>query len=113
MNLFCLFSLVPQIIHGPQSINMSLNMSANFSCEIKNGAFAWKINGTLLEQLPPEIHKDMTVLPGTTTTDGGVAKNLTIKAKEGYNMTRVQCLVGVPGQTPAKSEIVMLKIQGM
>ena len=82
-----------------------------FTCETREGATIWRVNGTLLEKLPPEIESDIMV-SGTNTPEGTRVVVLTIPARAEYNGTRVQCLVGIFGGSSNESENATLKIQG-
>ena len=82
-----------------------------FTCETDGGVFGWKINGTLLEGLPPEIRSDV-MISVTNTPEGSTVESLTIPARAEYNGTRVQCLVGIFGGSSDESENVTLEIQG-
>ena len=83
-----------------------------FTCETDGGIPAWKINGTLLNDLPPEIHGDIEVLV-THTAEGTTVEELIIPGIVGYNGTRAQCLVGTLGGSTAESETVTMRIQGI
>ena len=82
-----------------------------FTCETDGGFSGWRINGTQLQDLPPEIRNDV-VISVTNTAEGSTVENLTIPARAEYNGTRVQCLVGIFGGPSDESENVTLKIQG-
>ena len=82
-----------------------------FTCETDGGLSGWKINGTYLPDLPPEIGNDV-IVSVTNTPEGSTVVNLTIPARAEYNGTRVQCLVVTVGGGLAESENVKLNIQG-
>ena len=82
-----------------------------FTCETDGGLSGWRINGTLLQNLPQEIHSDFMV-SSIITANGSTVENLTIPARAEYNGTRVQCLVGIFGGSSDESKSVTLKIQG-
>ena len=90
---------------------MFLNQSAVFTCETDGEISAWKINGTLVNDLPPEIHDDIEVL-ATNTAEGTTVEELIIPGRVGYNGTRAQCLVLTFGGSTAESETVTMRIQG-
>ena len=82
-----------------------------FTCETDDGFSGWRINGTRLQDFPPEIRNDVMVSV-TNTPEGSTVENLTIPAKVEYNETRVQCLVVKVGGSSDESENATLKIQG-
>ena len=82
-----------------------------FTCETDGGLSGWRINGTLPQDLPPEIESDVMV-SGTNTPESTRVEVLTIPARAEYNGTRVQCLVQKFGGGSAESENVTLNIQG-
>ena len=82
-----------------------------FTCETDDGLSAWKINGTVLNDLPPEIRDDIEALV-TNTAEGTTVEELIIPGRVGYNRTRAQCLVGTFGGSTAESETVTMRIQG-
>ena len=82
-----------------------------FTCETDGDFSGWKINGTLLQDLPPEIESDVMV-SGTNTPEGTRVESLTIPARAEYNGTKIQCLVQKFGGGSAESENVTLNIQG-
>ena len=86
-----------------------------FTCETVGGdAATWRVNGTILQSLPPEIHSDVDVSP-TNTDEGTVVEKFTIPARAEYNGTKVQCLVGIFGGSSLsdESENATLTIQGI
>ena len=84
-----------------------------FTCETDDGIPAWKINGTVLNDLPPEIHDDIEVLV-TNTAEGTTVEELIIPDIVGHNGTRAQCLVvDIFGGSTAESETVTMRIQGI
>ena len=72
----------------------------------------WRVNGTILQSLPPEIRNDVVVSP-TNTPEGSVVEELTIPARAEYNGTRVQCVVLRFGGSSDESENATLRIQGI
>ena len=82
-----------------------------FTCETVGGVTTWRVNGTILESLPPEIRNVLVVSP-TTTPEGTIVEELTIPARAEFNGTRVQCLVGIFGGSSDESENATLRIQG-
>ena len=89
-----------------------LNQSAVFTCETDDGIPAWKINETLVNDLPPEIRDDIEVVV-TNTAEGTTMEELIIPGRVGYNGTRAQCLVGIFGGSTAEGETVTMRIQGI
>ena len=87
-----------------------LNQSAVFTC-LTTGPSGWMIDGTLSEDLPLAVHRDLE-FSSTGTDEGKTLSKLIIPATAKYNDTRVQCLVIKFGGTSAKSETVILKVQG-
>ena len=106
------FDFPPEILRAPESTVVFLGKSAVFSCETVGDVTTWRVNGTLLENLPPEIHNEL-VVSGTNTLDGTRVEELTIPARAEYNGTGVQCLVGIFGGSTDESENATLKIQGI
>ena len=82
-----------------------------FTCETVGGVTTWRVNGIILESLPPEIRNVLVVSP-TSTSEGTIVEELTIPARAEYNGTRVQCLVGIFGGSSDESENATLRIQG-
>ena len=83
-----------------------------FTCETDGGGLTgWRVNGIILQSLPPEIRSDL-LSSGTNTDEGTVVEELTIPARAEYNGTRVQCLVGIFGGSSDESENATLRIQG-
>ncbi|CAI8019347.1 hypothetical protein GBAR_LOCUS11635 [Geodia barretti] len=104
-------SFAQEILQGPNSTTVFLNQSAVFTCETDRGLAGWRLNGTILEDLSPEIHDDLEVST-LNTAQGSRVENLTIRARAEYNGTRVQCLVIVFGSPSVNSRSANLKIQG-
>ena len=102
--------MFPEILCAPENTTVFLDQSAEFICETDGGLSGWRINRTLLQDLPPELRSDMCV-SGTNTAEGSRVKVLTIPARAEYNGTRVQCLVVTFGGS-SESENATLKIQG-
>ena len=102
--------MFPEILRAPENATVFLDQSAEFTCETDGGLSGWRMNGTLLEDLPPEIHSDLSVSV-TNTAEGSRVEVLTIPARAEYNGTRVQCLVLGFGSF-VESENATLKIQG-
>ena len=83
-----------------------------FTCVTVGGDVAtWRVNGILLQSLPPEIRSDV-VVSETNTDEGTRVEELTIPARAEYNGTRFQCLVGIFGGSSDESENATLRIQG-
>ena len=100
-----------EILQAPEDTTVFLDQSAEFTCETDGGISTWRINGTLLQDLPPEIHSDLDALV-TNTAEGTRVERLTIPARAEYNGTRVQCLVLGFGGGSAASGNATLKVQG-
>ena len=83
-----------------------------FTCETDGGVPGWRINGTLLQRLPPEIQSDLDVSVTNNTAGGSIVDVLTIPARAEYKGTRVQCFVLEFAGGSAESENVTLNIQG-
>ena len=100
----------PEILQSPENQTVFLDQSAVFTCETDGGFSGWRINGTLLQTLPPEIERDIKVSV-STTAEGSRVETLTIPARAEFNGTKIQCLVlGFGGF--AESENVTLRVQG-
>ena len=82
-----------------------------FECETDNGFPGWKVNGTLLQDLSPEVRRDFVILE-TNTDIGSTVEQLMIPGRAEYNGTKIQCL-SVGFGISAESEIVSLEIQGI
>ena len=102
----------PEVLQSPENQIVFLNQSAEFTCETDGGLSGWRINGTVLQELPPEIENDIEV-SYSTTAEGSTVENLTIPARAEYNGTNIQCLVLKIGGHSAESENVTLTVQGM
>ena len=101
-----------EILRAPNTQTVYSQESAVFTCETDGGLSGWRVNGTLLQNLQPEIHDDLK-LSMVNTANGSTVENLTIPAKNIYNGTAVQCLVLAFGSPSINSEHAILKIQGM
>jgi hypothetical protein len=99
------------ILRAPNDMTVFLNESAVFTCETDGGLSGWSLNGTILEYLSPEIHRDLKVSK-LNTAQGSRVENLTIPARAEYNGTRFQCLVVALSHPTLHSESALLKIQG-
>ena len=83
-----------------------------FTCETDDGdVTGWRVNGTRLQSLPPEIHNDLHV-SGSNTDEGTRVETLTIPARAEYNGTGVQCVVVGYGSS-VQSGNATLQIQGI
>ena len=100
-----------EVLRPPEKKIVFLNKAAVFTCETNHGSPTWKINGTILEELPPEIHSDLKILKNLTSSRTTV-ENLTIPARAKYNGTVVQCVIFSAQGIAAQSDNVSLKIQG-
>ena len=101
----------PEILRSPENQTAFLDQSAEFTCETDGGLPGWRINGTVLQDLPPEIHNDLDV--SSTTPEDTTVVVLTIPARAKYNGTKIQCFVLGFGGDSEESENVKLEIQGI
>ena len=100
-----------EIVQSPKSRVVFLGQPALFRCETDGDLSTWKINGIILDELPPDIYNDLGI-SGRNTEAGTRLKNLTIPGTVKYNETRVQCVSEVLDSLPAESQNVTLLIQG-
>ena len=111
--IYSCISSFPDVLHDPENTTAFLDQSAVFKCETTGGITSWIINGTLIELLPPEIHRDLSET-GINTPIGTRLENLTIPARAEYNATRVQCVVFTAnGLSVVESENATFYIQGI
>ena len=104
-------TLLPEILVAPESRNVFLGQSAEFTCETVGGTLSWVVNGTQREIHPPDIRRDL--VNSETVDDGGsTLGTLNIPARAEYNGTRVQCAVFTFGGSD-QSENVTMTIQGI
>ena len=102
------------IITPPRDITVFLNQGpAVFSCEINGGLPGWRVNGTIYDNLSPEIRTDL--MTDNNLSDNGytlltLAIPASLRAK--YNETTVQCVTFNIELEQTESEIVSFKIQG-
>ena len=82
-----------------------------FTCETDGDVTTWRVNGIILQSLPPEIRSDL-LISETNTPEGTIVEELTIPARAEYNGTRFQCLVVIIGGSSDLSENATLTIQG-
>ena len=101
---------LPEVLQAPGNQTVFLNQSAVFMCETDGGSTGWRVNGTLLEELPLAIEMDLKVFDANTA-EGTRLENLTILARAEYNGTRVSCSVQDRGLF-MESANVTLRIQG-
>ena len=101
-----------EILQSPKDHTVFQEQVAGFTCETDGGLSGWRINGTVLQELPPEIHDDLDVSV-STTAEGSRVEILTIPARAEYNGTKIQCLVLKIGGHSAESENVTLTVQGI
>ena len=80
-------------------------------CETDGGFPGWKVNGSILEDLSPELRSKLQVT-GYNTAEGSRVENLTIPAQVDYNGTNIQCLVIKLDGTTAQSKNYSMRIQG-
>lgn len=98
-----------EIIRPPQDTAVFLDQPAMFICETIGGDFTgWRVNGSSISDLLPEIVDDLKTGPG-----GVHNYELNITARVVYNGTTVQCVTGKIEGVPVESENVTLKIQGI
>ena len=70
----------------------------------------WRVNGTQLEPLLPEIRSDLVI--SEVSSEGTTVEILTIPARAQYNGTRVQCVSVIFGVSFVESDNATLTIQG-
>ena len=99
------------ILDPPSNLKVFIDQSAVFTCETDGGLPGWRVNGTLLQDLPPEIRSDLVVLE-TNTDEGSTLEQITIPARAEYNTTKVQCLA-VTFSGLEESENATVIIQGV
>ncbi|CAI8051912.1 hypothetical protein GBAR_LOCUS28406 [Geodia barretti] len=100
-----------EILHAPDNNTVFLNQPAVFVCETDGGFPGWKVNGSILEDLSPELRSKLQVT-GYNTAEGSRVENLTIPAQVDYNGTNIQCLVIKLDGTTAQSKNYSMRIQG-
>lgn len=83
-----------------------------FTCETDGGISSWTVNGSLPEALPSNIHESLNISDSVTNNKSTIIE-LVIQARDEYNGTEFQCLVVEIGHPLAKSDIVILMIQGI
>ena len=83
-----------------------------FTCETDGGISNWIVNGSLPEALPSIVHESLNISDSITNNESTIIE-LVIQARAEYNGTEFQCLVVEMGRPPAKSDIVILMIQGI
>ena len=82
-----------------------------FLCETDGGFPGWKVNGSILEDLSPELRSNIQV-SGENTAKRSRIENLTIPGWVEYNETNIQCLVLKLDGTTTESKNYTMKIQG-
>ena len=107
------YILLPsEILDSPKDMVVFLMQQADFTCETDHGFPSWRINGTLLHEVSPELRSNLTV-DEINTPMGTTVERLIIPAREEYNGTNIKCLVvSSDGGSLVESENVTLKIQG-
>ena len=106
------FSLHSEILSGPSGSTVFPDQWAEFTCETRGDISIWRLNGTLLQNLPTDIESDLDITV-TNTVNGSTVEVLIIPARAEYNGTIVQCLALSLTGFSAESENATLKIQGM
>lgn len=101
-----------EIIEPPENQTAFINQSAEFQCEVDGGHTDWRLNGTFLGSLSPEIHDDLTTY-SSVSNDGYTLLRLVIVSRAIYNESTVQCVTGHFNSITNESEIVTLKVQGI
>ena len=102
---------LPEVLHAPGNQTVFLNQLAVFTCETDSGITGWRVNGTLLAELPLAIEMDLEII-GANTAEGTRLASLTIPARAEYNGTRVSCFTQRLGGSFDESANVTLKTQG-
>ena len=101
------------ILDPPSNLTVFIDQSAVFTCETDGGLPGWRVNGTLLQDLPPDIRSDLVVLE-TNTDEGSTLEQITIPARAEYNTTKIQCLaLAVAFSGSEESENATIIIQGV
>ena len=98
----------------PQDTTVFINMTGMFSCNASGGDYiVWRVNGTIISDLSPEILSDIDINPDGIIVSG--LSTLDITAKAVYNGTTVQCVTGKAaiGGVVNGSGNVTLIIQGI
>ena len=107
MNIFFLHA---EILHAPENTTVFLNQLASFKCETTGGIPGWKVNGSLLQDLPHDIGSD--VLHTIGFSMGNRVESLIIAARARYNGTKIQCVVFTFASTSIESKNATMMIQG-
>lgn len=111
-DLTVLYYIHTDILVSPQNTTVFLNQPAVVSCETSGADFMiWRINGTSIPNLPPEIRSDL-----ESENEGDNERDvftLTITGRVTYNTTTVQCVIGRIGGDIIESENAIIRIQGI
>ena len=99
------------IVDPPENVTVFIDQSAVFTCETDGGLPGWRVNGTLLHDLPRQIREDIHIEERNTDHHTTI-EIFTIPAKAGYNETIINCLSAEIGGLFVESETAILKIQG-
>ena len=99
-----------EIIQSPTSITVFLDNSAKFTCEVNGGISDWKLNGTIINDLPPIIGRGLQTYLGISDR-GNPLEILTFRATAIYNGSIIQCVTF--GHFSRESENATLNIQGL
>ena len=102
---------LPEVLQHPDNVTVFLNQLAVFTCETDGGISGWRVNGIILQELPPAIRMDLEII-GANTAEGTRLESLIIPARAEYNGTRVLCFVQELGGLFMESANVTLRIQG-
>ena len=109
---YCLLiPFLPEVLHAPRNQTVFLNQLAVFTCETDGSISGWRVNGTILQALPPAIEMDLEIF-GDNTAEGTRLETLTIPAKAEYNGTIVSCFAQELGGLFTESANVTLRFQG-
>ena len=99
------------IVDPPENVTVFIDQSAVFTCETDGGLPGWRVNGTLLHDLPRQIREGIHIEERNTDHHTTI-EMFTIPAKAGYNETKINCLSAEVDGPFVESETAILKIQG-
>ena len=91
-------------------MTVSIGEVAVFTCVVDGDAASWRVNGTLLNDLPPDTRSDLVLT--TAIQDGNILVELSIPGRVEYNGTTLQCVTVKIASGSAESGAAMLNIRG-
>ena len=103
--------LCTEIVCAPKDTTIFVEHLAVFTCVVDGDAASWRVNGTLLNDLPPDTRSDLVLT--TAIQDGNILVELSIPGRVEYNGTTLQCVTVKSGSGSEESGVVMLLIQGI